>query len=276
MIRRIIRKLITFSGLNPKPVNITAKISLTYPSEKLRHKKIVITGGTKGLGLAMAVKFKQEGAMVLITGRDSKFTEDVANREGLQWLKLNLQDTDSFDDFLKHAVEKLGGIDCLVNNAGISLHEASFFDVTPESFDAQFSTNLKGTFFLTQKVTRHMCEQGGNGNILFVSSETGFTADVRPYGLTKASLNSLIQGLAFLLCDHNIRVNAIAPGVVATDMTGFSPKGNLEYGLNSIGRLYLPEEMAEVAAFILSDESFALSGQIIGCNNARTINARWK
>lgn len=113
------------------------------------------------------------------------------------------------------------------------------------------------------------------GNILFVSSETGETADIRPYGLTKAAINSLVQGLAYLYASQGIRVNAIAPGVTATGMTGVS-NTNLYYPANPNGRAYLPEEMAEVATFLLSDASGCISGQIVACNNAKTINARWK
>lgn len=276
MIGHIIRKIAHICGLEPRPVNLTAQIRLVAPDKILDKKKIIITGGTKGLGLAMARKFIKEGAKVIITGRNLSATEKVANEIGCEFLSLNLEDIHSISDFVGHATKILGGIDCLVNNAGISLHEKTFFDVTPETFEAQFHTNLEGPFFLTQEVVKYKTQNDRKGDILFISSETGFTADIRPYGLTKAAMNSLTQGLAYLLSPHNIRVNAIAPGVVATDMTGHSPYGNLSNSLNSIGRLYLPEEMAEIAAFVLSDSSSVISGQIIGCNNARTVNARWK
>lgn len=275
MIGRIIRKIARQCGFE-RPIHLTANLNIVAPNQILVGKKIIITGGTKGVGLAMAQKFISEGAEVLITGRDFAATEKVAYKIGCKALALNLHDIQSFQNFVKEAAKILGGIDCLVNNAGISLHEKSFFDVTPDTFEAQFCTNLEGPFFLTQNVVKYMTQNNRKGDILFISSETGFTADVRPYGLTKVAINSLTQGLAYLLCHSNIRVNAIAPGVVATDMTGHSPTGNLYNTLNYIGRLYLPEEMAEIAAFVLSDSSFVLSGQIIGCNNAQTVNARWK
>lgn len=195
-------------------------------------------------------------------------------------LPFNLNDLSSFETFVDKAEGILGGIDCLVNNAGMSLHEKTFFDVTPDTFCSQFRTNLEGPFFITRAVVMKMMMKNDSeptkGNILFISSETGFTADIRPYGLTKAAINSFVEGLGYLLCKDGIRVNAIAPGVVATDMTGFSPDENLAYTHNSTGRLYLPEEMAEAATFLISDASATVSGQILTCNNARTINARWK
>ena len=260
----------------PKVVNISAEISLTTPNNILKGKKVVITGGTKGIGKAMAKRFVNAGAEVVITGRDENEVKEVSNEISCYGLTLNLQEIESFEDKVNQAWDILNGIDCLVNNAGISLHEASFFDVTLETFDSQFITNFKGPFFLTQKVVEKLIMKGRKGHILFISSETGSTADVRPYGLSKAALNSFVKGLASLLVKDNIRVNAIAPGVVATAMTGHSSDENLYYPYNSIGRLYVPEEIAEIASFLLSDVSNCVSGQIIECNNARTINARWK
>ena len=114
------------------------------------------------------------------------------------------------------------------------------------------------------------------GNILLYHQKQGLQLISVLMDLQKAAINSFVEGLGYLLCKDGIRVNAIAPGVVATDMTGFSPDENLAYTHNSTGRLYLPEEMAEAATFLISDASATVSGQILTCNNARTINARWK
>ena len=162
-----------------------------------------------------------------------------------------------------------------MNNAGISMHEPSFFDVTPEGFDSQIGTNLRGAFFLTQQFLKSVIDRGVTGNVLFISSETGDTVDLRPYGLSKTALNSLVQGLAHAYAAKGIRVNAVAPGVTATELTGVS-QDNLYYRDSTINRAYLPEEIAEVACFLLSDLSGCISGQIITCNNAKTVNARWK
>jgi 3-oxoacyl-[acyl-carrier protein] reductase len=187
-----------------------------------------------------------------------------------------VQNVDSFDQFVSEADTLLGGINCLVNNAGISLHEPSFYAVTPETFDKQINTNFKGAFFLTQKVLNLMESHHRQGSILFMSSETGDTMEIRPYGLTKAAINSLTQGLAYLMASKGIRVNAVAPGVTASEMTGIDATGNLYYPANATDRAYLPEEVAETASFLLSDASGCVSGQIFVCNNAKTVNARWK
>lgn len=263
--------------LNGMPIqNITADISYLQPNGRLSGKKIIVTGGGKGLGAAMATKFVSEGASVLISGRNEKILQEKAKEIGCQYLILDVQKTDSLDQFIHDADRILGGIDCLVNNAGISLHEATFFDVTPESFDVQIATNLRGGFFLTQSFTKLLLHEKRKGNVLFVSSETGETVDIRPYGFTKAAINSMVQGLACLFVKDSIRVNAVAPGITASDMTGLKVDGNLFLECNAINRVYLPEEVAETACFLLSDASGCISGQVIVCNNGRTINPRWK
>ncbi len=263
--------------LNGTPIqNITADISYFQPNGRLSGKKVIVTGGGKGLGAAMATKFVSEGASVLISGRNEKILKEKAEQIGCQYLTLDVQKTDSLDKFIHDADRILGGVDCLVNNAGISLHEATFFDVTPETFDAQIATNLRGGFFLTQSFTKLLLHEKRKGNVLFVSSETGETVDIRPYGFTKAAINSMVQGLACLFVKDGIRVNAVAPGITASDMTGLKADGNLFLECNATNRVYLPEEVAETACFLLSDASGCISGQVIVCNNGRTINPRWK
>ena len=256
--------------------NITAHITYLQPDGRLKGKKIIVTGGGKGLGAAMAAKFVSEGASVLISGRKEADLKATADKIGCSFLTLDVQDMPVLDRFIQDADEMLGGADCLVNNAGISLHEPTFFDVTPETFDAQIATNLRGGFFLTQSFTRLLLKEKRRGNVLFVSSETGETVDIRPYGFTKAAVNSMVQGLACLFVKNGIRVNAVAPGITASDMTGFKADGNLFLAGNATERIYLPEEVAETACFLLSDASGCISGQVIVCNNGKTINSRIK
>lgn len=257
-------------------VNVKAAISLSTPTDKLAGKKIIVTGGGRGLGASMAKKFVEEGASVLITGRNEDALKKTSEEIGCSYMVLDMMSPEKFDKFINDAESKLGGLDVLVNNAGVSLHENSFFDVVPEGFDTQIDTNFKGGYFLTQSFIKRMVERGRSGNVLFISSETGETVDFRPYGFTKAAVNSMVQGLAYLYVKDHIRVNAIAPGVTASDMTGFKADDNLYTDYNRIGRVYLPEEIAEVASFLVSDLSNCISGQIIACNNAQTVNARWK
>lgn len=275
MFKSKLKKILSFL-LRCKQRPVYAKITCIEPSGKLRGKKIVITGGGRGLGASMAEKFVNEGASVLIAGRNESVLKATADKIGCQYLTLDVSDVSTFDSFIEKSEEVLGGITSLVNNAGISLHEKTFFDVTPKTFDAQVNTNMKGSFFLTQKVIRLWKEKELKGNVLFISSETGDMMDFRPYGFTKVAVNSMVQGLAYLFAKRGIRINAVAPGVTVSDMTGQGTDGNLYHKKNMLGRVYMPEEVAETACFLLSEAAGCISGQIITCNNAKSINARWK
>ena len=270
-VRRCVRAVIG------KPdVQITANIVTTSPLNMLKARKIIVTGGGHGLGKAMAKKFVDEGANVLIAGRNEDKLIQTSKELGCLYLLLDVTKMDSFKQFISEAKDLLGGLDTLVNNAGVSCHETTFLDVTPESYSVQFSTNLEGPYFLTKSFIEDLLSENRTGYLLFISSETGETTDYRPYGLTKAAVNSLVRGLANYYANKGIRVNAIAPGVTASSMSGFSSEGNLYCSSNINERVYLPEEVAELACFLLSDAAGCISGQVITCNNAKTVNPRWK
>lgn len=255
---------------------IRAYISTLQPNEQLAGKKVIVTGGGKGLGYTIARKLISEGANVLIAGRNIESLKKASQDLNCKYLPINISDVDSLEDFILNANESLGGADILVNNAGISLHEKDFFEVTVDSWQQQFDTNLRGTFFLTQKFVELLKKERRTGNVLIISSETAMMSDVRPYGYTKAALNSMVEGLAYLFAKDGIRINAIAPGITASEMTNYDPKGNLYRKGNMLERVYVPEEIAEVASFLLSDISSCLTGQILVCNNGKTINSRVK
>jgi len=275
-LKTYIKRMLIFILKGQGVKNVTASISYLSPNNRLAGKKIIVTGGGRGLGFAMAKKFVAEGAKVLIAGRNEETLKQSSAAIGCLYLPLDVSKSDIFDSFMEQANKMLNGVNCIVNNAGISLHENTFFDVTPETFDKQVDTNLKGGFFLTQKFVALLKKENRTGTVLFTSSETGDTMDFRPYGFTKAAVNSMVQGLAYLFSKDGIRVNAVAPGVTTSDMTGFKADGNLYNPGSANERIYLPEEVAETACFLLSEAAGCVSGQIITCNNARTINARWK
>ena len=145
-IRNSLKQIISFA-IHGVPKKTLVHISYLHPDSKLLGKRIIITGGGRGLGFSMAKKFKSEGAEVLIAGRNENTLKTSANKIGCKYLKLDVQDVGSFKDFIDQASDILGGLKCLVNNAGISLHERGFLEVEPSQFDSQFDTNLKGAFF---------------------------------------------------------------------------------------------------------------------------------
>lgn len=268
-IKQIIKKTIKYAQI--KKV-IRANITLLQPNKRLEGKKIIITGGSRGLGFAMAKKFVAEGAEVLITGRDINSLKKAAESIGCKYICYDVTDFANMESFIEEADKCLNGVNVLVNNAGISLHEGTIRNVQFEQFDKQIDINLKGSYFLCQKfLSLYEKNNRKDGSILFLSSERGQHVDDLPYGLIKAAINSLTQGLAKMLIKNNIRINAIAPGITATDMTNVS--SNDLYAENyATGRYYLPEEVAEIACFLISDAAYCLSGQIIVCNNGKSLN----
>lgn len=262
--------------LNGVPVKkIDATITYLEPSMKLSGKNIIVTGGGHGLGFAMAKRFKEEGANVLIVGRNKVRLKESATLIGCDYMQLDVLNVESFETFFDKAWNLLGQVDCLVNNAGVSHHEGNIRNVSYDDFETQINTNLRSGFFLSQKyIEKFEFSQLKGGKILFVSSERGMMADDLPYGITKSAINTLMQGLARELIRCNIRVNAIAPGVTASDMTGFKKDGNLALSSQMTGRVYFPEEIAEIACFLLSDASNLLNGQILVCNEGKSINYR--
>lgn len=262
--------------LHGEPIKkIDVNITYSSPSKKLAGKKIIVTGGGRGLGFAMAKRFVEEGAHVIISGRNLELLKNSALEIGCDCLQLDVLNIESFDDFFSDAASILGEINCLVNNAGISNHEGNIRNVSYADFDTQINTNLRSGYFLSQKfIERFEQNNLNNGNILFISSERSLMADDLPYGITKTAINTLVRGLAWELINSGIRVNAIAPGVTISDMTGFKKDSNVALSSQMTGRVYLPEEVAEIASFLLSDVSNLLNGQIIVCNEGKSINFR--
>lgn len=256
---------------------LTIPVYTLFPSNKLEGKKVIITGGGRGLGFEMAKKFVSEGAKVIIVGRDEEILEKAANTlgESVQYISFDVSDIQNIPYLIERANAMFGGekINCLVSNAGISLHEGDFRNVNIEGWDRQFDINLKGNYFLVKKFIEYLEKQkDSSGNILVVSSERAKRADDIPYGLTKIATNSFIQGLASKITSEGIRINGIAPGVTVSDMTGFNKNENLYAPWQPNKRVFLPEEVAEVAAFLLSDASNCICGEIITCDAGRYIS----
>ena len=250
---------------------VTVNIAQINYGGILEGKKILITGGSQGLGLAIAEKCLKEKALVSITGRNIEKLEAVkaqlGSPETLFIFQHDVRQFETDDDMIYQARKAMGGIDCLVNNAGISIHNIDYKTCTLEQWDAQMDTNLKGVYFLTQSYMKYYDQVGKkNGKIINMVSERGLYGDDVPYGLAKRALISYTEGLARKLIQKGIRVNAIAPGVVATEMTGHDPNGNLfrRYALGR--RVLLAEEIAETAVFLMSDAANCISGQVIACN----------
>jgi 3-oxoacyl-[acyl-carrier protein] reductase len=258
--------------LHGVPTKVTvAKVTQINYGGILEGKKILVTGGSRGLGLAIAKRALEEKATVSITGRDIETLKEakktLGNPNNLYIFEHDIRNVKSHPKLIYDARVAMQGIDILVNNAGVSVHNIDYSNCTEEDWDLQMDTNLKGLYFLTQAFLNYYNEVKKNfGKIINMVSERGLYGDDVPYGLAKRAIISYTEGLARQLILKGIRVNAIAPGVTATAMTGHDPNGNLFRPYARGRRVLLPEEIAETAIFLMSDASNCISGQVIACN----------
>ena len=256
---------------------LKCNVVVSQSTKKLLGKNILITGGGRGLGFYIAQKCILEGANVVIVGRNEDVLKTASKELKCRYIAFDLSNISNISKMLNEAINMLDGrIDCLVNNAGISLHEKSMMEVTLETFDKQLDINLKAPYFLTQKFIKHCIDvPNKKASVVFVSSERGLYCDEIPYGLIKAAINSLTRGIARRHVRNGIRVNAIAPGITESDMTIADRTKNMACEYNCGGRFFLPEEVAETAAFILSDEANCINGEIIACDQGNYLRCDW-
>lgn len=255
---------------------IKAEIVQKEKSDMFKDKVYLVTGGGSGIGFSIAKMLISENAKVIITGRNEEKLINSKKElgENCEYYVLDMNMIDKFSVIINEIYNKYGKLDGLINNAGVSLHEWDFLKVTPEGFDTQFYTNLKGAYFLTQEYIKMLLEKEDAGNVIFISSERGSMAEVIPYGLTKAAIDSFTKGLSYKYYNKGIRINSIAPGVTATAMTNINKNEDL-FTTNTSGRIFLPEEIAEIVCYLLSDYSKCISGEVIHCNGGNHIKMGW-
>lgn len=283
-VKRLIRKAakLVLSSSPEKHVSVT--VAQVAVGSLLAGRRVVVTGGGRGLGLAMAGRFAAEGARVCISGRNEGVLRAACKKIGpaASYVVSDVCEVKRAAWFLDEVARRLDGeADSLVANAGVSLHEGHFSNVTPEGFDVQFGTNVRGAYFLAQEfLRRRLRSVEPSGNLLVVTSETGEQAYDTPYGMTKAAMDSFVRAASrrvYRATDGALRVNAVAPGVTLSDMTAEyadASDGNM-YRDCASGRIFLPEEVAEVALFLLSDASKCISGEVIHTNAGNHIKAFW-
>lgn len=233
---------------------------------RLEGKIALITGAAKGLGAAMALRFIEEGATVIA----ADMSDLSYNHERAIAAKLNVTDPVACKDLVDRLVKEYGHIDILVNNAGIT-KDSMTYKMTDDMWDAVIAVNLKGVFNLTRYVGPQMEVQGG-GSIISISSIVGEYGNIGQanYAATKAGVIGLTKTWAkeFARKGVPVRVNAIAPGYIMTDILKTVPVELLEKFAKwtMLGRLGQPEEVANSALFLASDESSYITGHVLDVN----------
>jgi NAD(P)-dependent dehydrogenase (short-subunit alcohol dehydrogenase family) len=247
----------------------------------LKGRRVLITGGSAGIGLAIARKCLSEGAAVVITGRSEsklKAAEAELTSPRLKPLVWDVSNIATLDEKFAESLRLLdGGLDILVNNAGILGGHRQFLDLTEERWDQITDVNAKGLVFLTQRVVKHWLAGAQGGKIINMSSMRGcLGVQDGPYGMSKWALNGFTHGLALQLAPRGILVNGIAPGIVDTDsiaIKDMDARQNAYLPGIPLARIGLPEEIAELALFLMSDAANYIVGQTIVCDGGYTLKA---
>jgi 3-oxoacyl-[acyl-carrier protein] reductase len=235
---------------------------------RLSGKVALITGGARGIGRATAQAFAAEGARVIVADVDAEASEATARSlgGGAIGLPIDVADPESVKSVVATALSRTERIDVLVNNAGIT-RDASLLKTSDEAWDSVIAVNLSGTFYMTREVAAHMVARG-SGAIINASSVVGVYGNFGQsnYVATKSGVIGMTRVWARELGRKGVRVNCIAPGFIATDMTAKMPEDVLE-GMKKktpLGRLGAPEDVARAYVFLASDEASFINGQVLG------------
>ncbi len=244
--------------------------------QKLAGKKALVTGAGTGIGREIALEFARQGADVVLhyymEEEGARAATEEIKRLGrrAEALAADFNNLDEAVGLAQQAVDFLGGVDCLVNNAGITMNKP-FLEVSREQFDTLFGVNVRSPFFLTQQVVRHMLEHGG-GAICNLTSIHGLQGapEHSVYAGTKGAIISSTRSLAVELAHHGIRVNAIAPGWITVEnyykaFPGFNEKEAAKTAWEKVpvARYGTPLDIARLAVFLCSKEAEFIVGQTI-------------
>ena len=237
--------------------------------------KILITGGSRGIGRACVKLFAKQGHEVVFFYRMSSQTADEICKEynNVSAVKCDVSDPDEVRTAVAESIEKLGGVDVLINNAAIS--EYAFFDtISDEQWQKMIGVNLSGTFYVTQEISRIMISQK-HGRIINIGSmwgKVGASCEVH-YSAAKAGVRGMTMALAKELGPSGITVNCIEPGVIATDMNAHLNESDIAALCDEtpLGRVGTPDEVARLAYFLASEHAAFITGQCIGIDGGFAI-----
>lgn len=229
-------------------------------------KTAVVTGAATGIGQAIALELAKEGYQVYAGARSLERIEDTLEKGKAYGIKPLIMDVRNLQS-IEQAMELPEKIDCLVNNAGLSIKNKPVDEITRDDWDAILETNARGYFFVMKNAIKKMDRGASIVNISSGAAKTGGDFVSIPYSVSKGAINSLTISMARVLAPEGIRVNAVSPGFVDTDMLKLNGKPNDYYGgVIPLGKLGQPIDIANMVLYLLSDKAEFMTGQIIEVN----------
>jgi 3-oxoacyl-[acyl-carrier protein] reductase len=236
----------------------------------LTGKKAIVTGGTRGIGYAIAEALAKSGCKVIITGRTEKGVVEAAAqiRHGVIPMVWDVSEIEMAQSKISDAAETLGGLDIVVNNAGIFAQSVEWtkkelLATTVPEWESVMKINASSVFFVMQAAVKYMLEANVKGNILNITSVAGEEPVFGAYGASKICATGLTRGWGRMFADDGITINGIAPGPVATEMNHWHEGDSLKHDRIPFGRYATVEEVASLAMYLLSDEARMICGETV-------------
>jgi NAD(P)-dependent dehydrogenase (short-subunit alcohol dehydrogenase family) len=244
----------------------------------IKGNKAIVTGASRGIGFAIAKELVNAGCSVVITGRNEKTLKVAAEKIGktatpMVW---NASDIDLAAAKINEAAEILGGLDIVVNNAGIFAQrnewsKTDLLQTTVDEWQSVMETNTSAIFFTMQAAVNYMLENNIKGNILNVTSVAGYEPVYGAYGASKIAATALTRGWGKMFANDGIAINGIAPGPVATEMNNWHEGDPMKHDRIPFGRFATVEEIAKLAMYLLSEEAKMVCGETVVLDGAYSI-----
>ena len=251
----------------------------------VQDRVVLISGGSRGIGRTLAQAFAEHGAQVFISGRVISTLQETVSEistanSRVDYVVCDVAQPEQIPSMVNQVIQKAGRIDSLINVAGINIRKR-VEDYTVEEFDKILDINMKGAFLVAQEVGRTLIDQKSGGTIINIDSLNSFRPlkGVQPYAMSKAAVSAMTRGMAMEWGEHSIRVNAIAPGFILTDLTNKLWSDPTMQAWNEANcpmkRLGQTEDLIGTAIFLVSDASKFLTGQVIYVDGGITCGMQW-
>lgn len=257
----------------------TKKIPIEYivdNREYFKKKTVLVLGGTGGIGFEIASAFADAGANVIISGSNNKTVEDKVLllkkkfADSIKGCVIDLNEPETFSEKILFCSELFGTIDIFINSAGVHTENVDFWKISEAEFERVININLKSSFFIVREIGKYMISNKIKGDIIMVSSSRGYEPAWSPYGISKWGLEGFVKGAAKIFLPYGIAVNCIAPGTTATKLIGFEEGSSIESEENTLGRIILPGEVAQLVKCIVG-RGGVISGETIRVSAGRGV-----